>query len=78
MIKPTKIYVSEILKLIDKKLLKLLNPKIKVINVSDKLFEIYQNNNKKTYFYKYDGHYNITGYKTVGKIIGNELSRLLK
>lgn len=65
-------------KKIDKKLLDLLNPKIKVINVSDKLFEIYQNNKEKTYFYKHDGHYNITGYKKVGEIIGKELSRLLK
>ena len=62
----------------EKEMLDLLNPKIKVINVSDKLFEIYQNNKEKTYFYKYDGHYNINGYKKVSEIIGKELSRLLK
>ena len=63
---------------IDKKLIKLLNPKIKVIDVSDKLCEIHHNNKEKTYFYKYDGHYNVEGYKAVGKIISNELSYLLE
>ena len=63
---------------IDKKLIKLLNPKIKVIDVSNKLFEIHRNNKEKIYFYKYDGHYNVEGYKTVSTIISKELSYLLE
>ena len=46
--------------------------------MSDKLFEIHRNNKEKTYFYKYDGHYNVEGYKAVGKIISKELSYLLE
>jgi len=63
---------------IDEKLIKLLDPRIKVVNVSKKLFEINDKNKEKTYFYKNDGHYNIEGYKTVGTIISTELSYLLK
>ena len=30
------------------------------------------------YFYKYDGHYNVEGYKTISTIISKELSYLLE
>jgi hypothetical protein len=63
---------------LDEKLLKLLDKRIEVINVGKNLIEINKKDKNKTFFYKYDGHYNIEGYKTVSEIINKELSKFLK
>ena len=63
---------------LDEELLKLLDKRMKVINVGQKLIKINKKENNKTFFYKYDGHYNIEGYKIVSEIINEEISKVLK
>lgn len=63
---------------LDASLLSLLDPSIKVINVSEKLSDIVTRERNKSFYYKYDGHYNIEGYKAVSDIINVELKKILK
>jgi len=63
---------------LDESLLKLLDPGIKVINVPKKFSDTISKEKNKSFYYKYDGHYNINGYKVVSDIINNELIKILK
>lgn len=63
---------------IDENLLSLLDPEIKVINISKKLSGIINLEKNKTFYYKNDMHYNIEGYKVVSDIINVELTKILK
>lgn len=63
---------------LDESLLKLLDPGIKVINVPKKLAETISREKNKSFYYKYDGHYNVNGYKAVSDIINDELVKILK
>ena len=49
---------------LDVSLLSLLDPGIKVINISEKLSDIVTREQNKSFYYQYDQHYNIEGYKT--------------
>ena len=62
---------------LDEKLIELLDPRIKVVNIGKKLSEINNRKKGRTYFYKYDGHYNIEGYKAVSDIMSKELKIIL-
>ena len=63
---------------IDKSLISLLDPNIKVINISEHLSNIISHDKNKTFYYKNDMHYNIEGYKAVSDIINIELKKILK
>ena len=63
---------------LDRNLLKLLDRRIKVINLGERLPEISEREKNQTFFYKYDGHYNVNGYKNVSNIISEELLYLLR
>ena len=59
---------------LDAQLISLLNNKIKILYLKEYLYNYSKNNKDLTVFHKYDGHYNINGYKQVSNYISKFLN----
>jgi hypothetical protein len=61
---------------LDKTLMKLIDEKIKIVYLKDEFDKEFKGNYKNI-FYKFDGHYNLDGYKLTSEIISKKLKESL-
>ena len=61
---------------LDKTLIKLIDKKVEIINLKDEFDKEFKGNYKNI-FYKFDGHYNLAGYKLTSEIISKKLKEFL-